>query len=176
MVRLGAVGASTRGRLVVRVRNEVLVLGCCGTAQWIADRRRQLGVELRIPRLALERSLVELDLVLRSMLLIDESVPGSLGGADQLIELDLRGFRRPVWLVWMANTMRNVTIVVPVLITSCQVSEKPKSGPMAAQTMTTSAAAPIVQGVPAHRVIAEARRSYGRETPFARPGAWRPTF
>ena len=59
-------------------------------------------------------------------------------------------------LFWIANTIRKVTMVVPVLITSCQVSEKPKSGPRAAQTMTTSAAAPIVQGVPAHRVIRSA--------------------
>ena len=29
---------------------------------------------------------------------------------------------------WMRNTIRNVTMVVPVLMTSCHVSEKPKSG------------------------------------------------
>ena len=29
----------------------------------------------------------------------------------------------------MANTIRNVTIVVPVLMTSCQVSEKPNNRP-----------------------------------------------
>ena len=31
---------------------------------------------------------------------------------------------------WIRNTIRNVTIVVPVLMTSCHVSEKPNSGPV----------------------------------------------
>ena len=31
--------------------------------------------------------------------------------------------------------MRKVTMVVPVLMTSCQVSENPKNGPLTAQTM-----------------------------------------
>ena len=35
---------------------------------------------------------------------------------------------------WIRNTIRKVTMVVPVLMTSCQVSEKPKSGPVTAQT------------------------------------------
>src|SRR4051812_44700007 len=33
------------------------------------------------------------------------------------------------WMFWIRNTIRNVTIVVPVLMTSCHVSEKPKNGP-----------------------------------------------
>ena len=33
---------------------------------------------------------------------------------------------------WIRNTIRNVMIVVPVLMTSCQVSLKPKSGPVSA--------------------------------------------
>jgi hypothetical protein len=37
--------------------------------------------------------------------------------------------------------MRKVTIVVPVLMTSCQVSEKPKKGPETAQTRMTATAA-----------------------------------
>ncbi|MNC91345.1 hypothetical protein D3C83_75870 [compost metagenome] len=37
---------------------------------------------------------------------------------------------------WMMKTMRNVTMVVLVLITSCHVSENLKIGPMQAQTMT----------------------------------------
>src|SRR5687768_6932552 len=44
--------------------------------------------------------------------------------------------------------MRKVTTVVPVLITSCQVSEKPKSGPVTAQTSTTPRARPKANGVP----------------------------
>ena len=31
---------------------------------------------------------------------------------------------------WIRNTIRNVTMVVPVLMTSCQVSLKPNSGPV----------------------------------------------
>ena len=31
---------------------------------------------------------------------------------------------------WIRNTIRNVTIVVPVLMTSCHVSENPNSGPV----------------------------------------------
>ena len=37
------------------------------------------------------------------------------------------------WVFWIRNTIRNVTIVVEVLITSCQVSLKPKNGPLIAQ-------------------------------------------
>ena len=37
----------------------------------------------------------------------------------------------------MRKTIRKVTMVVPVLMTSCHVSEKPKSGPVAAQTRMT---------------------------------------
>ena len=36
--------------------------------------------------------------------------------------------------------MRNVTMVVPVLITSCHVSLYPNKGPVAAQTITISTA------------------------------------
>ncbi len=52
------------------------------------------------------------------------------------------------WVFWIRKTIRKVTIVVPVLITSCQVSEKPNSGPVAAQTTTTSAAVRNAQGDP----------------------------
>ena len=45
--------------------------------------------------------------------------------------------------------MRNVTIVVPVSMTSCQVSEKPKSGPVTAHTITTAAASEKVDARPA---------------------------
>jgi hypothetical protein len=38
------------------------------------------------------------------------------------------------WVFWMMKTMRKVTMVVPVLMTSCQVSEKWKTGPVTAQT------------------------------------------
>jgi hypothetical protein len=41
-----------------------------------------------------------------------------------------------------------VTIVVPVLMTSCQVSENPKTGPVIAQTRTTPTANTKVEGRP----------------------------
>ena len=34
------------------------------------------------------------------------------------------------WVFWIRNTIRNVMMVVPVLITSCQVSVNPKIGPV----------------------------------------------
>ena len=63
------------------------------------------------------------------------------------------------WLVWMANTIRKVTMVVPVLMTSCHVSLKPKSGPVTNHTTTIASAATIAQGVPTARVIASDQAS-----------------
>src|SRR5262245_11329742 len=48
----------------------------------------------------------------------------------------------------MRKTIRKVTIVVPVLMTSCQVSEKPKRGPVAAQIRTMPRARKNVQAEP----------------------------
>lgn len=45
--------------------------------------------------------------------------------------------------------MRKVTIVVPVLITSCQVSENLNNGPLTAQINTTMQAAANANGLPA---------------------------
>ena len=45
-------------------------------------------------------------------------------------------------------------MVVPVLITSCHVSLKPKIGPVTNHTTTIASAATIAQGVPTARVIA----------------------
>ena len=45
------------------------------------------------------------------------------------------------WVFWMRKTMRKVTIVVAVLMTSCQVALKPKIGPVTSQpTMSPNAA------------------------------------
>ncbi len=44
-------------------------------------------------------------------------------------------------------------MVVPVLITSCQVSEKPKNGPDTAQTRTTPSASPNALALPVQAVI-----------------------
>src|SRR3954447_16569354 len=49
---------------------------------------------------------------------------------------------------WIRNTIRNGTTVVPVLMTSCQVSEKPKNGPLAAQTTMVREAMPNAAELP----------------------------
>src|SRR3972149_393597 len=59
----------------------------------------------------------------------------------------------------MRNTMRKVTIVVPVLMTSCHVSLKWKIGPVAIQAMITRTAMPKVPGWPVARAIPLARRA-----------------
>ena len=50
------------------------------------------------------------------------------------------------WVFWIRKTIRKVTMVVPVLMTSCQVSLKWKSGPVTAQTRMTTTARPKVEG------------------------------
>src|SRR4051812_24651666 len=44
------------------------------------------------------------------------------------------------WVFWIRKTIRKVTIVVPVFITSCQVSEKWKIGPVTAHVTIRSPA------------------------------------
>jgi hypothetical protein len=50
-------------------------------------------------------------------------------------------------------------MVVPVLMTSCQVSEKPKIGPVTTQARMTPAARMKLTGRPAQRAVACASRS-----------------
>ena len=54
--------------------------------------------------------------------------------------------------------MRKMMMVVPVLMASCQTSEKPKTGPDKAHATTTAAAAAMAAGLPAQREAAEAKR------------------
>src|SRR5262245_64952485 len=54
--------------------------------------------------------------------------------------------------------MRNVTIVVPVLMTNCHVSLKPKTGPVPAQTMITVTATRKATGRPVARAVHLAKR------------------
>src|SRR5256885_897200 len=57
------------------------------------------------------------------------------------------------WVAWMRKTIRKVTMVVPVLITSCQLSEKPNTGPLIAQELlqgTGLGAAQVRSGAEAH--------------------------
>ena len=48
----------------------------------------------------------------------------------------------------MRKTIKKVTIVVPVLIINCQVSENPNSGPAMAQTKIVAIAMIKVRGFP----------------------------
>jgi len=48
------------------------------------------------------------------------------------------------------NTIRKVTMVVPVLITSCHVSEKWKTGPVNPQPIITASATPNAPELPVH--------------------------
>src|ERR1043166_8506720 len=62
------------------------------------------------------------------------------------------------WVLWMRNTIRNVMMVVPVLMMSCQVSLKPKSGPVIAQSAITATAAVNAIGRPVTFAVALAKR------------------
>jgi hypothetical protein len=57
----------------------------------------------------------------------------------------------------MRNTIRNVTIVVPVLIVSCQVSLKRKMGPQMSQSSTAPDAKMKADGLPAAREVTFAK-------------------
>jgi hypothetical protein len=55
--------------------------------------------------------------------------------------------------------MRNVTIVVPVLMTSCHVSDQPKTGPEAAHRSTIAIASINVDERPTCRSTQRANRA-----------------
>ena len=57
-----------------------------------------------------------------AVLKVHQPVPGGAYNANQFVELKVDGLGVTV-LGRIRNTMRKVTIVVPVLITSCNVSE-----------------------------------------------------
>lgn len=79
-------------------------------------------------------------------------------------------------------------MVVPVLMTSCQVSEKANNGPVVAQTAITPTATPNAHEPPAHSVTRLANRSSTKviekppvvfflmivPSPSARHGNWPP--
>src|SRR4029450_1364705 len=62
------------------------------------------------------------------------------------------------WVFWIRKTIRKVTIVVPVLMTSCQVSLNPKSGPVRAHARITATARPNASGLPVARAVPLAKR------------------
>ena len=82
------------------------------------------------------------------MLDSDQRIPRR-ADPDQLVELHLDRGAIAVLGILFENTIRNVTMVVPVLITSCHVSENPKSGPLISHTMTMPAAVMTVEARPA---------------------------
>ncbi len=61
------------------------------------------------------------------------------------------------WVFWIRNTIRKVMMVVPVLITNCQVSENLKTGPVAAHTTTQSTHSRKAMGLPVARAVALAK-------------------
>src|SRR6188508_1870190 len=60
---------------------------------------------------------------------------------------------------WIRKTMMNVMMVVPVLMTSCQVSDQRKIGPLINQTMMVPAARQNAAVDPVQRVAQVANRS-----------------
>jgi hypothetical protein len=73
--------------------------------------------------------------------------------------------------------MRKVTIVVPVLITSCHVSEKPNNGPVTTQSRMTRHAVKNAQGRPVKSAILDAVRENSWLKPpcgsFSPTASWR---
>jgi hypothetical protein len=57
---------------------------------------------------------------------------------------------------WIKKTIRNVMMVVPVLMISCHVSEKPNSGPVTPQITITITQTAKVSGFPAEWATADA--------------------
>jgi uncharacterized membrane protein len=57
---------------------------------------------------------------------------------------------------WIRNTIRNVTILLIVFMTSCQLSENPKIGPVINQAITNAAAKPNTHGRPLLVAVSEA--------------------
>src|SRR4051812_19324419 len=70
----------------------------------------------------------------------------------------------------MMNTIRKVIMVVPVLITNCQVSEKWNSGPVTAHTIMMSAAIIKAAGLPVTVVTRVENRLKKRENDFGCSG------
>src|SRR5262249_17259030 len=59
---------------------------------------------------------------------------------------------------WIRNTIRKVTIVVPVFITSCHVSLNPNKGPVINQARITTTAIIKVTGLPLTLAVHFAKR------------------
>lgn len=68
---------------------------------------------------------------------------------DKFIKFYLDGGAIAILKFWIKKTIRNVTIVVPVLMINCHVSEYRNMGPVIAQTSTIIAASKNVNARPA---------------------------
>jgi hypothetical protein len=93
------------------------------------------------------------------LLALLELVLGGLLGLDELVA---SAFESRFWDAWITNTIRNVMIVVPVLMMSCQVSEKLMIGPVTAQPRMSATAATSAKGdpsAPVRRVAIRLKRS-----------------
>ena len=82
-------------------------------------------------------------------------------GADQFVEFELSGVAVTILSILNQNTIRNVTIVVPVLMTKCQVSLNLKIGPVTAQAKIINAALMNAAGWPVARAVHFAKREKG---------------
>jgi hypothetical protein len=71
----------------------------------------------------------------------------------ELVELHLDRGRIAVLRVLNQKHLRKVTMVVPVLMTSCQVSEKWNTGPVSPHTRMMAQARTNTQGRPASRDV-----------------------
>jgi hypothetical protein len=97
-------------------------------------------VALRALRQGLKMPMQCAQLLFVQILDVDQAVAGSSNSRNDLVELQVDRQRILVLGPLNQNTIRKVTIVVPVLITSCQVSEKSTNGPVISQTAMMVAA------------------------------------
>jgi len=66
-------------------------------------------------------------LLLGQVLRVQELVVGAVQRHDELVQLDLDRLGLAFCVCWMRNTIRKVTIVVRVLMVSCQASLRRRS-------------------------------------------------
>ena len=97
-----------------------------------------------------------LHLFVVGVLYIHEVVPSLANGANQFIRLSCIAFASRFCVFWIRKTIRKVTIVVPVLMTSCQVSDQWKNGPVMAQIATTDTPRTNAPGEPQASAVQQA--------------------
>jgi hypothetical protein len=96
-----------------------------GEGDTSSTRPSRLALTGHVRRLYLFVSWLQLiELKIAEVLDVDHLIVRLVHGADQFVQLEIDGARVAVLRVLNEEDIRNVTIVVPVLITSCQVSEK----------------------------------------------------